>query len=102
MSGEATRRAPGRFARFAAWRSGLVPHGRGLRTNNRGIGWAHGIVLALGILVILFGLYLLATLQFNALPTIATFFIGVSLVIIGLFETLFEAEERRIDRRYRR
>lgn len=69
-----------------AWRSGRA---------NRGISWGHAIVLALGIIVVLLGLYILISAYYPVVPGIATLIIGAFLVVLGLAETLVEAESDR-------
>ncbi len=87
------------MARYRHWLAARVPHGRGLRSNRLAMSWAHGIVLAFGVLTIAFGLYLLVAIEEPALPAIGTLFIGVILILIGVAETFTEGVEGRGDRR---
>lgn len=71
---------------------------RAFRRNVRAISAGHAVVLGLGIVVILFGIYLILTAYYSWAPGIATLFVGLILVFLGLAETLVEAESDKRSR----
>jgi hypothetical protein len=74
----------------------LMRHIRG----QRGIGVAHAIILALGVLILIFGLYLMVAAYYPAIPSVGVLIVGLVLVILGLAETFVETEYNSQGRRH--
>jgi type IV secretory pathway VirB6-like protein len=96
MSGEQTRRASGRVARFQAWARAVRPRGRKLSADRFGRSVAHNLSVGLGFLVVIFGVFYLIVAGGYYTPTgLVLMVVGVVLVLIGLAEVGVEEGRRR-------